>query len=52
MYIYVYMLHGSCFFVPLPRQEANPNGYRVEVLDSVLDLNSTVYVNSTLEQVA
>lgn len=25
--------------------QANPNGYRVEVLDSVLDLNSTVYVN-------
>lgn len=25
--------------------QANPNGYRVEVLESVLDLNATVYVN-------
>ena len=32
---------------PCPLSEANPNGYRVEVLESVLDLNATVYVNST-----
>eukprot|EP00435_Cladocopium_sp_Y103_P005133 s2289_g1.t1 len=31
--------------------QANPNGYRVEVLESVLDLNATVYVNSAWDVV-
>ena len=36
----------------LPASEANPKGYRVEVLESVLDLTAEISVNRPLAEVS